>query len=202
MEVHARGHGSNGSRHLPSAQKGAPANAPESVRVSNASAASVFDTPVGPLYARADAGALTVLSFVGRTARRIPNDGGDASSREVLGAVERQIGEYFSGGRRAFDVPLDLKGPPFHVQVWEALLSIPFGATATYGQVANSVGAPDAARAVGAANHANPIVIIVPCHRVIGANGRLVGYGGGLRRKRILLDLECGTPALDFAAHA
>ena len=169
--------------------------------MTNAFASSVFDTPVGPLYARADAGALTILFFAGRKPRSISPDGGDASCRKLLGIAERQIAEYFSGGRTTFDVPLDLKGPQFHVRVWEALLSIPFGATATYGEVAKSIGEAGAARAVGAANAANPIVIIVPCHRVIGADGRLVGYGGGLRRKRILLDLECGVPAFGFASH-
>ena len=167
--------------------------------MSTQSASAIFDTPVGPLYARADAGALAVLSFAGRTQCALPCETGDAGSRAVVAAAERQLAEYFSGRRTAFEVPLYLQGPPFHVRVWEALLSIPYGATATYGDVSKSIGEPDAARAVGAANHANPIVIIVPCHRVIGTIGRLVGYGGGLRRKRYLLDLECGIPSLDFA---
>jgi methylated-DNA-[protein]-cysteine S-methyltransferase len=190
---------SNGSRELPSLRKGEPSNARKPITVTSERATSVFDTPVGPLFARANAGVLTTLSFVDGESHHLRRDGSDARSRAVIEAVERQIGEYFAGRRTAFDVPLDLQGPPFHLRVWEALLAIPFGATETYGRVAKSIGDPDAARAVGAANGANPIVIIVPCHRVIGINGRLVGYGGGLRRKRILLDLECGIPALDFA---
>jgi methylated-DNA-[protein]-cysteine S-methyltransferase len=192
---------SNGSHELPSRRKGAPPNARKSTTVTSGSASIVFNTPVGPLFARAEAGALTTLSFVDGESHRFPRDGSDARSRTVIEAVERQIGEYFEGRRTAFDVPMDLKGPSFHLRVWESLLSIPFGVTATYGHVAKSIGEPEAARAVGAANGANPIVIIVPCHRVIGINGRLVGYGGGLRRKRFLLDLEAGIPALDFALH-
>jgi methylated-DNA-[protein]-cysteine S-methyltransferase len=166
------------------------------------SASSVFETPVGWLYARADAGALTMLSFVADDPRELPLGGAHESSRIIVDAVERQLREYFDGRRTAFDVPMNLKGAPFQQRVWQALLAIPFGKTATYGQVAKHVGEPDAARAVGAANASNPVVIIVPCHRVIGINGRLVGYGGGLRRKRVLLDLESGRTALNFASHS
>ena len=148
---------------------------------------ALLDTPVGPLLARVDAGKLTELSFFreGRSASLDVED-------ETLSAVKVQLGEYFDGKRQRFDVPLLLQGPAFYRRVWEALLDIPYGATISYGELAKNVGEPDAARAVGAANGANPIAIIVPCHRVIGAGGDLVGYGGGLERKRTLLELESG----------
>jgi methylated-DNA-[protein]-cysteine S-methyltransferase len=104
-------------------------------------------------------------------------------------AVE-QLEAYFAGERREFDLELDLVGTSFQRQVWEALLTIPYGETRSYGQVAEQIGSPGASRAVGLANGHNPIGIIVPCHRVIGANGNLTGYGGGLDRKRALLALE------------
>lgn len=165
------------------------------------SASSIVETPVGPLYARADAGALTMLSFVDGDPRDLTLGGAHGPSRIIVDAVEVQLREYFAGRRTAFDVPMNLKGAPFQQRVWQALLAIPYGVTATYGQVAKHVGEPDGARAVGVANASNPIVIIVPCHRVIGINGRLVGYGGGLHRKRILLDLEIGRAALNLASH-
>jgi methylated-DNA-[protein]-cysteine S-methyltransferase len=168
------------------------------------SATAVFDSPVGPLFARADAGSLTELSFISE-ARRVRlvharADGIDNASRDVVNAVKFQIQEYFERRLTKFDIPILLQGPSFHLRVWEALRAIPYGATLAYGEVASRLGEPDAARAVGAANGANPVVIIVPCHRVIGANGRLVGYGGGLHRKRVLLDLESGRPALDLTS--
>jgi methylated-DNA-[protein]-cysteine S-methyltransferase len=104
-------------------------------------------------------------------------------------AVE-QLEQYFAGGRTRFDLSLVPPGTAFQKKVWAALLRIPFGETATYGEIARAVGRPDASRAVGGANHRNPIAIIIPCHRVIGANGSMTGYGGGLPRKRLLLDLE------------
>ncbi|MBV9798422.1 MAG: methylated-DNA--[protein]-cysteine S-methyltransferase [Solirubrobacterales bacterium] len=118
--------------------------------------------------------------------------------------VAVQLDEYFAGARKAFDVPLELEGNPFEVQVWRELRRVPYGETISYGELARRVGDPGAARAVGLANARNPIAVIVPCHRVIGADGSLTGYGGGLERKRLLLDLESGvlplapapTPAL------
>jgi methylated-DNA-[protein]-cysteine S-methyltransferase len=163
------------------------------------SASALFDSPVGYLRARAESGFLTELSFVNGAQRVRQPETQHEESSVVVGAVERQISEYFAGRRTEFDIPLKLAGPAFHVRVWEPLRAIPYGATMAYGQLAKELGEPDAARAVGTANAANPIVIIVPCHRVIGANGRLVGYGGGLDRKRILLDLEGGRAALDLA---
>ena len=104
--------------------------------------------------------------------------------------AETELNEYFSRNRKSFSVPLDMRGTNFQKQVWEALLSIPFGETRSYGQIANQLGNPNATRAVGAANGQNPIPIIVPCHRVIGANGKLTGFGGGLQIKDHLLALE------------
>jgi methylated-DNA-[protein]-cysteine S-methyltransferase len=103
----------------------------------------------------------------------------------------RQLCEYFDGGRRRFDLPLVIEGTPFRVKVWRALERIPFGETASYGKVGEWVGSPDSSRAVGMACGANPLPIVIPCHRVIGANGRLVGFGGGLEMKRALLEFEC-----------
>lgn len=112
-----------------------------------------------------------------------------------LAHVRRQVDEYAGGTRRVFDLELAAEGPEFHRQVWAALRAIPFGETASYGEIARRLGQPGAARAVGAANHANPIAVIVPCHRVIGSDGSLTGYAGGLALKRRLLAHEaqvCG----------
>ena len=107
--------------------------------------------------------------------------------------VRDQLEQYFAGERHEFDVQLDLVGNGFELSVWEALLGIPYGETASYIDIATMIGAPRAARAVGMANGRNPVAIIVPCHRVIGADGSLTGYGGGLERKRFLLELEAGV---------
>ena len=108
----------------------------------------------------------------------------------ILGECCRQLEEYFSGKRRRFDLALDLQGTEFEQKVWRQLLRIPYGQTASYQETAEAIGRPKAVRAVGAANGKNPVAIIVPCHRVIGRDGRLVGYGGGLWRKKWLLDHE------------
>lgn len=108
----------------------------------------------------------------------------------LLREAEKQLGEYFAGTRREFHLPLSLRGTPFQLSVWAALQKIPFGETRSYGQLAAMIGRPRACRAVGMANHANPVMIVVPCHRVIGSDGSLTGYGGGLEMKRFLLDLE------------
>ena len=108
----------------------------------------------------------------------------------VLCKTERQLREYFAGRRKVFDLPLDFTGTDFQQSVWAALLTIPFGETRSYGQIAAQIGSPKAVRAVGAANGRNPISIIAPCHRVIGGNGALTGFAGGLKAKQILLALE------------
>ena len=103
---------------------------------------------------------------------------------------EKQLDEYFAGARKEFDIPLLLHGSPFQLKVWKALQAIPYGEVVTYKDIANSIGNPKAVRAVGMANHCNPIAVIVPCHRVVGVGGKLVGYAGGVDIKRYLLNLE------------
>jgi methylated-DNA-[protein]-cysteine S-methyltransferase len=114
----------------------------------------------------------------------------------IIAKARRQLDAYFAGKLRGFDLPLAPQGTEFQQRVWAALLKIPYGATRSYGQQAAAIGSPKAVRAVGLANGRNPIAIIIPCHRVIGANGSLTGYGGGMARKRLLLDLEQGAPQL------
>lgn len=111
-------------------------------------------------------------------------------STELLLCAQRQLNEYFGGSRKVFSLPLALTGTPFQRKVWQQLTQIPYGEVRSYGQIAQAVGNPKACRAVGAANHCNPIPILVPCHRVVGANGSLTGYAGGLWRKNLLLQLE------------
>jgi methylated-DNA-[protein]-cysteine S-methyltransferase len=117
-------------------------------------------------------------------------DVGERSQSKILIEAERQLRAYFDGRLRKFDLPLDLRGTEFQRRSWRALLEIPYGETRSYGDMARSIGKPKACRAVGMANHRNPVSIIVPCHRVIGADGSLVGYGGGLDVKKFLLNLE------------
>lgn len=120
-------------------------------------------------------------------------------SNSLLDEIEKQSNEYFSGNRREFDLPIDQKGTSFEKSVWNALMKIPYGKTRSYGEIAAMLRKPGAARAVGRANGLNYIPIIIPCHRVIEANGELRGYGGGLWRKRFLLELEGAIPKQMFA---
>ena len=115
------------------------------------------------------------------------------SDNPVLRASATQLEEYFAGTRRTFDLPLDLRGTPFQLRAWSALAEIPYGTTVSYGEQARRLGVPTAVRAIGAANGSNPLPIVLPCHRVIGANGALTGYGGGLDIKRWLLAHERGS---------
>lgn len=116
-----------------------------------------------------------------------------AKESELTGLVIKQLNEYFQSERKNFDVPIKLMGTPFQVKVWEALRSIGYGETKTYKDIAAMIGQPKAVRAVGGANNKNPISIIVPCHRVVGTSGALVGYGGGIDKKEVLLNLERGV---------
>jgi methylated-DNA-[protein]-cysteine S-methyltransferase len=116
----------------------------------------------------------------------------------ILLQAEQQLNEYFAGTRKVFDVPLDFEGTDFQVKVWNAILRIPFGRTITYGELARDLGDIKAVRAVGGALNKNPVSIIVPCHRVVGASGRLIGFAGGLKNKSILIDLENGNKAPDL----
>jgi methylated-DNA-[protein]-cysteine S-methyltransferase len=139
----------------------------------------IIATPSGALTAVADAqGRLEQLTF------------GEAEPGGDCRAVAAQLGDYFAGKRRSFDLPLNLRGTEFQLAVWNELLNVPYGETITYAELARRIGRPSAIRAVGAANGANPIPIIVPCHRVIGSNGTLTGYGGGIDRKQWLLAHE------------
>lgn len=158
-------------------------------------------TPLGPMLVGATDSALCLLEFVDRRAlpRQVERIRSRLSAAFVPGRndlVDRtaaQIEEYFEGRRRTFDLPVALAGTPFQQDVWGALQNIPYGETRSYGDLARTLGRPTAVRAVGKANGDNALAIVVPCHRVVGADGKLVGYGGGLWRKRRLLDLEVGA---------
>jgi methylated-DNA-[protein]-cysteine S-methyltransferase len=152
------------------------------------------DSPLGELLLVGDGDALHLLHML-RGRRPIAPDPGWRRASEPFAGVRAQLGEYFAAERTAFEVPLALHGSPFELRVWRALQEIPYGATTSYGEVARRIGHPTAARAVGLANGRNPVAVIVPCHRVIGADGTLTGYGGGLERKRLLLDLEAQSDA-------
>lgn len=146
----------------------------------------VYESPIGPLAIAAGPRGLTALSFPGRGAARDER----ARDRLALAPAVEQLDAFFAGERRAFELALDLRGTPFQQRVWAALRRIPYGATATYTELAQAVGRPDVVRAVAAAVGRTPVPIVVPCHRVVGAGGALTGYAGGLRRKAALLDLE------------
>jgi methylated-DNA-[protein]-cysteine S-methyltransferase len=157
---------------------------------------TITDTPVGPMVLTADNGALTGLQLPdGGHHRPVDAQWERVDDDPVLKAAATQLEEYFAGRRTSFDVPLDLQGTAFQRAVWDALRDIAYGTTASYGEIAAQVGQPGAARAVGMANHRNPVAVIVPCHRVIGADGSLTGYGGGLSCKEFLLSLEGAWPA-------
>lgn len=148
-----------------------------------------IDTPIGPLLLVADAQGLVEIGLPRRgVAQSAPENAGHAPAK--LRAASRQFDDYFSGKRLAFELPLHPHGTPFQLEVWGALLVIPYGETVSYAQIAQRIGRPAAVRAVGAANGANPLSIVVPCHRVIGSHGDLTGYGGGLPAKRWLLAHE------------
>lgn len=140
-----------------------------------------IETPIGPLTLEADENAVTAIRF---------SAGGAQDASPLLDAAEAQLREYFAGARRTFDLPLAPHGTAFQRRVWAALRAIPYGETRTYGELAAAIDSPNASRAVGMANHRNPLPIVIPCHRVIGANGTLTGYAGGLEVKRRLLALE------------
>ncbi len=151
-----------------------------------------FETPAGRLRVTVDAGGTLIrLDFCGKP----------ALARKVVRAaacapIRRQLSEYFEGRRTAFDLPLAPPGTAFQRRVWAELVKIPYGARSTYGELARKIGSPAASRAVGAANGANPIAIVIPCHRVVGSDGSLTGYGGGLPLKQWLLAHEAGARPL------
>ncbi len=147
-------------------------------------------SPIGTLTLVASEHGLCTVSWGAAETERTPTN-------SVLEATLTQLEEYFAGTRRTFDLPLDLSGTPFQVRAWSALAEIPYGRTVSYGEQARRLGVPRAVRAVGAANGRNPLPIVLPCHRVIGAGGSLTGYGGGLELKRWLLDHEAGAVRSD-----
>lgn len=148
-----------------------------------------LNSPVGRIRLSGREGVLTGLHLADHP-RCPPTDAGALPDDAALEKAADQLTEYFEGGRTTFDVELELIGTPFQVEVWSALLRIPYGETASYGAIAEAIGRPSAIRAVGAANGRNPVSIIVPCHRVIGADGSLTGYGWGVECKSWLLTLE------------
>jgi methylated-DNA-[protein]-cysteine S-methyltransferase len=157
----------------------------------------MLDTPIGTLVLAADAEGLRHIEFPSNRhpvsrAEWVP--GAEGAAAEILAMTSQQLREYFDGVRRDFDLPLMPRGTEFQLQVWRALATIPFGATWSYGELARAIGKPDAMRAVGAANGRNPLPIVLPCHRVIGADGSLTGFGGGLPIKEALLRLEGALP--------
>ena len=146
--------------------------------------------PYFPLWIGCLEGAVARVMFEEPPARLM---GAREDGHPLVRRTAQQLREYFQGERRSFDLPLGLEGTAFQLRVWNALLQIPYGETRSYGQLARELGTAGASRAVGAANGANPIAIIVPCHRVIASDGTLHGYGGGLDRKKFLLELESGA---------
>ncbi len=158
---------------------------------------AVLDGPLGPMTVVGEDGALAGL-YLHEQRHLPPADRLGDRDDATLPRLQEQLGAYLAGELRAFDVALAPLGTPFQAAVWAALQSVPYGATTTYGALAAAVGRPSAVRAVGAANGRNPYCLVVPCHRVVGADGSLTGYAGGLDRKRFLLDLEARQAALDL----
>jgi O-6-methylguanine DNA methyltransferase len=168
-------------------------------QTTEALAAEEIDTPIGPLTAVVDErGRLVSLEFSGRS--RVLASAGEPGPRARAGLtrVAAELHAYFAGKRRKFTFPLAPRGTPFQRKVWDELLRIPYGATVSYRELAARVGNPSAQRAVARANATNPIAVVVPCHRVIGADGTLTGYGGGLDKKRRLLELEGALLPMSF----
>ena len=146
-----------------------------------------YDLPFGKITIEADANAITAVKTEGHI-----DSGGQKKATTLTDIAAMQLEEYFAGKRKKFDMPLNPQGTDFQLSVWKALQEIPYGETRSYKQVAEMIGNPKACRAVGLANNKNPIWVIIPCHRVIGSNGNLTGYGGGLKMKQKLLEIERG----------
>lgn len=151
------------------------------------------DSPLGRILLTSDGGALSGLYFVGQKYAAIPAGDWAREPRAALFAqAQTELAQYFAGERKRFDLPLALAGTPFQARVWQALRAIPCGTMMTYSSLALSLGIPRSVRAVAAAVGRNPISVVIPCHRIIGSDGSLTGYAGGLERKGALLELECG----------
>jgi|SRR6185295_8521895 len=145
---------------------------------------AVMNSPIGPLTLASTESGLALVHF----GSSVPHGGivDESANRQVI----QQLQEYFEGKRTDFELSLDLQGTPFQMAVWNELQKIPYGATRSYADIARSIGKPGAARAVGMANHENPVAVVVPCHRVVGSDGSLTGYAGGLHLKQQLLEIE------------
>jgi methylated-DNA-[protein]-cysteine S-methyltransferase len=161
----------------------------------------LFESPVGELKLVASEDGLAAILWENDDPARVPlGETVEAPDHPILLEAERQLREYFAGSRQVFDLKLDFAGTAFQRRVWAALLTIPYGETRSYLQIARQIGRPDIVRAVGAANGRNPIPIIAPCHRVIGSNGQLVGFAAGLEIKARLLALEAPQAELSLSA--
>jgi methylated-DNA-[protein]-cysteine S-methyltransferase len=158
-------------------------------------ACKTIDSPLGPLKVVASDKGLAAILWHDENAGILHSSPVENTGHPVLAETARQLRAYFAGRLRRFSLPLDFQGTAFQQSVWQALLTIPFGETRSYAKIARQIGRPKAVRAVGAANGRNPISIVAPCHRVIGSNGALTGYAGGLAAKQHLLGLERGTAA-------
>ncbi|HJM89342.1 MAG TPA: methylated-DNA--[protein]-cysteine S-methyltransferase [Dehalococcoidia bacterium] len=160
----------------------------------------IIESPLGPVFIGASDAGIHRLDFIDAKLDRdrvsriaaLEAESGESAVQDAgaLAAASAQLCEYFDGKRTAFDLTLAARGTDFQRRVWRALLDVPYGETASYGEIAEAVGKPTASRAVGAANGCNPISVIVPCHRIVGSKGALTGYGGGIERKKWLLNLE------------
>lgn len=146
---------------------------------------AVIHTPMGPLTVASTDKGIASIQF----GKSVP-DGAIAEESAARETVKQQLTEYFQGTRTRFELPLDIEGTPFQRAVWDELLRIPYGETRSYGDIARAIGKPGAARAVGLANHDNPVAVVIPCHRVVGRDGSLTGYAGGLHLKAQLLSIE------------
>jgi methylated-DNA-[protein]-cysteine S-methyltransferase len=156
----------------------------------------MYDSPVGPLLLAADDTALVAIEFPSSRHPVVRGADWREGDNALLARTRVQLGEYFAGRRTGFELPLGPRGTEFQRGVWKALAGIPYGETISYAQLAGRVGKPSAMRAVGAANGRNPLPIVLPCHRVIGADGSLTGFGGGLPTKQFLLELEGALPRM------
>ena len=167
----------------------------------------VVDSPLGPLFVGGSAAGVHHVAFLaGRDAEAdcvaaLEREAGGAAARDAasVSLVVAQLREYFAGERERFELPLAASGTEFQPRVWEALSRVPYGRTASYGEIARAISRPSAARAVGAASRRNPLAIVVPCHRIVGADGALTGYGSGLHRKAWLLKQEARASRLGLA---
>ncbi|WP_419908015.1 methylated-DNA--[protein]-cysteine S-methyltransferase [Candidatus Poriferisodalis sp.] len=168
-----------------------PSTASSAVPDQDAHWHTTIDSPIGPLGLVATDEGLRAVSWRGdETSVKLPDDMVEAPDHPILRQAAHQLNEYFDGDRTSFDVPLDLRGTPFQEAAWRALGDIPYGSTRSYGEQAALIGRPKAVRAIGQANGRNPVPIVLPCHRVIGADGSLTGFGGGLDLKTQLLQHE------------